>query len=178
VNSSKTDLVVLVDTSDSEVGTMEKLAAHQQGLLHRAISVFIFNSNGELLLQRRAFGKYHSEGLWTNTCCSHPYPEESSLDAANRRLLEEMGMTCDLSFAFKFTYHAELENNLIEHELDHVFIGYSDATPHLNTDEANAFRWASMDTLVQEIHQTPSRFTEWFKILIRQHIDKLQPQIV
>lgn len=175
MNTDSKDYVVLVDSSDRELGTMEKLEAHQKGLLHRAVSVFIFNNSGELLLQRRAFGKYHSEGLWTNTCCSHPYPNESAKDAAERRLLEEMGMQCELTFAFTFEYEAQLDNQLSEHELDHVFIGYSDATPHLNTDEASAFRWAGLETLNNEVSKHPERFTKWFQILLQEHTTKLQP---
>ena len=137
--------VVLVDSNDKAMGTMEKLEAHKKGLLHRAISVFIFNDKKELLLQRRAFDKYHSGGLWTNTCCSHPYPNEKIIDAANRRLEEEMGIITSLKKCFDFVYHAKLENDLIEHEYDHVFVGFSNQTPHLNLVEASSFKWLSMD---------------------------------
>ncbi|MDG2505941.1 MAG: isopentenyl-diphosphate Delta-isomerase, partial [Crocinitomicaceae bacterium] len=130
--------VQLVDTQDNPNGSMEKLEAHEKGLLHRALSVLIINTKKEILLQRRALGKYHSPGLWTNTCCSHPYPGENPTEAANRRLKEEMGMVADLEFAFKFQYKCDFDNGLIEHELDHVFIGETDDTPHLNTDEAMA----------------------------------------
>ena len=128
--------VQLVDTQDNPNGSMEKLEAHEKGLLHRALSVLIINTNKEILLQRRALGKYHSPGLWTNTCCSHPYPGENPTEAANRRLKEEMGMVADLEFAFKFQYKCDFDNGLIEHELDHVFMGKTDDIPHLNTDEA------------------------------------------
>ena len=136
--------VQLVDTQDNPNGSMEKLEAHEKGLLHRALSVLIINTKKEILLQRRALGKYHSPGLWTNTCCSHPYPGENPTEAANRRLKEEMGMVADLEFAFKFQYKCDFDNGLIEHELDHVFIGETDDTPHLNTDEAMAFKWMSI----------------------------------
>jgi isopentenyl-diphosphate delta-isomerase len=153
---------------------MEKMEAHQKGLLHRAFSVLIFNDNGELLLQKRAFGKYHSEGLWTNTCCSHPFPGESILEAGKRRLFEEMGFTCELSEVFSFKYKAELENGLIEHELDHVLIGFSDETPHLNLDEVSAFKWMSIDTIKAEISEKPSQYTAWFRILIDEYKSKIQ----
>lgn len=128
--------VQLVDAEDNPNGSMEKLEAHEKGALHRALSVLIINSKKEILLQRRALGKYHSPGLWTNTCCSHPYPGEDPNEAAKRRLQEEMGMSSELTFLFKFQYKCDFENGLIEHELDHVFIGKTDDTPHLNTDEA------------------------------------------
>ena len=143
--------VQLVDNQDNPIGVMEKLLAHEKGELHRALSVIILNSKKELLLQRRALGKYHSPGLWTNTCCSHPYPEEDALEAAKRRLQEEMGMSADLKFLFKFLYKCDFDNGLIEHELDHVFIGTTDQTPHLNTDEAMAFSWVSIEELETNI---------------------------
>lgn len=167
--------VILVDELDNELSQMEKLEAHEKGLLHRAISVFIFNSKGELLLQRRAFRKYHSEGLWTNTCCSHPVPGESTLEAGVRRLDEEMGMTCELSQAFSFIYKAEFENGLTEYELDHVLVGYSDETPHLNPEEAISFQWMSLNKLKEEIINNPHQYTEWFKILILEHMNELIP---
>jgi isopentenyl-diphosphate delta-isomerase len=162
--------VILVDEFDNELGEMEKLEAHEKGLLHRAISVFIFNSSGELLLQRRAFSKYHSEGLWTNTCCSHPVPGESVVDAGIRRLHEEMGMSCELFSAFSFIYRTEFKNGLTEYELDHVLVGYSDETPHLNPEEAIAFQWMSLTQLNEEIKNKPEYYTEWFKILILEHM--------
>ena len=133
--------VILVDINDQEIGRMEKLEAHRKGLLHRALSVFIFNSKHELLLQQRALHKYHSAGLWTNTCCSHPRAGEQVIDAANRRLKEEMGMQATLTCAGHFIYKTDLEHGLIEHELDYVFFGNTTTEPILNTDEAAAFRW-------------------------------------
>ncbi len=166
--------VILVDENDREVGLMEKMEAHRKGLLHRAFSVLVFNENGELLLQRRAFGKYHSEGLWTNTCCSHPYPGESILEAGKRRLFEEMGFTCELSEVFSFIYKAELENGLTEYELDHVLIGFSDETPHLNLEEVSAFKWMSIDDIKNDMSENHSQYTAWFQILIEEHQSKIQ----
>ena len=161
--------VQLVDTQDNPNGSMEKLEAHEKGLLHRALSVLIINTNKEILLQRRALGKYHSPGLWTNTCCSHPYPGENPTEAANRRLKEEMGMVADLEFAFKFQYKCDFDNGLIEHELDHVFIGETDDTPHLNTDEAMAFKWMSIEELETDMKNNPDNYTYWFKWMIEKH---------
>lgn len=166
--------VILVSKENLAIGSMEKLEAHQKGLLHRAFSVLVFNNKGELLLQRRAFGKYHSEGLWTNTCCSHPIPGETNMEAAHRRLQEEMGFDCDLEEAFHFIYHAPLDNNLIEHELDHVLIGFSEETPHLNTDEAIAFKWMDLDSIKSEMQTHPQHYTFWFKLIILEHLDQLK----
>jgi isopentenyl-diphosphate delta-isomerase len=169
--------VQLVDSSDQPTGAMEKLEAHKKGLLHRAISVLIFNSKGEMLLQRRALHKYHSPGLWTNTCCSHPYPNEDSKEAAERRLKEEMNIETSLNFVFKFTYNASFSNGLIENELDHVFIGYSDETPHLNTDEAVAFKWIDLIALRESIQNSPELYTVWFKIIINDYFDQIESQL-
>ena len=157
------NLVILVDEQDNEIGTMEKMEAHRLALLHRAVSVFIVNSKGEWLLQRRAEHKYHSKGLWTNTCCSHPYPNESNLDAAHRRLMEEMGLECELMELFSFMHKEELENGLTEHELDHVFVGFSDAEPTLNPEEAMEWKWIKFPVLMYEVHTKPYEFTIWFK---------------
>ncbi|MCE2731925.1 MAG: isopentenyl-diphosphate Delta-isomerase [Cyclobacteriaceae bacterium] len=159
--------VVLVNENDQQVGQMEKLKAHQLGLLHRAFSVFIFNSKGELLLQQRADGKYHSGGLWTNTCCSHPLPGESLHDAVNRKLKQEMGLTLSANHSFSFIYKATLDNDLTEHELDHVFIGYSDQPPVLNPQEAKAWKYQSLTEIKKEIGQQPEKFTAWFKLLLQ-----------
>jgi isopentenyl-diphosphate delta-isomerase len=154
--------VILVDGADNEVGNAEKLYAHQQGLLHRAISVFIFNSKGEWLLQKRAANKYHSGGLWTNSCCSHPRPGEETADAAKRRLKEEMGIECELKFLFSFRYRAEVGNDLIEHELDHVFIGTSDQTPNPDANEAEAFQYFNTGEIAERLKTQPEAFTVWF----------------
>ena len=156
--------VILVDEKDNQVGLMPKLEAHQKGLLHRAFSVFIFNSDYKLLLQKRASSKYHSGGLWTNTCCSHPRDGEDTADAANRRLYEEMGIKTSLRKVYEFIYRAELDNNLIENEFDHVFYGIYNDDPILNTDEADDFKWIDMETLRNDIDNNQDQFTVWFKI--------------
>lgn len=170
----QSNFVVLVDENDHPLGVMEKMEAHEKGLLHRAFSVLIFNHSGELLLQRRAFGKYHSEGLWTNTCCSHPYPDEDIITAGKRRLEEEMGFTCEIHEIFSFIYKATLDKGLTEHELDHVLIGFSDETPHLNLEEASAFKWMSIEKIKAEMQQMPEQFTAWFRILIEENSHKIQ----
>lgn len=163
--------VILVDEKDNEIGLMAKTEAHKKALLHRAISVFIFNSNGEWLLQRRALTKYHSGGLWTNACCTHPLPNESNIDAANRRLKEEMGMHCSLKELFSFTYKETLDNELTEHELDYVFIGITDLMPVINTDEVAEFKYIKYDSLILDIRNNPSHYTVWFmKIIERVHL--------
>ena len=166
--------VQLVDAQDQPAGTMEKIEAHRLGLLHRALSVIIVNSKKELLLQRRAKGKYHSPGLWTNTCCSHPYPDELPLDAANRRLKEEMGMDSELEYVFKFLYKVDFENGLIEHELDHVFVGKSDENPKLNPEEAMDFKWVSITSLEKNMNEHPESYTFWFKLIIQSYGDSLK----
>ncbi len=157
--------VILVDEIDNQIGVMEKIEAHQKALLHRAVSVFIFNSGGEWILQRRALGKYHSNGLWTNTCCSHPYPGESSLEAAKRRLMEEMGMKCDLKEIFTFTYKASLDNELTEYELDHVFIGISDDLPQINEEEVWEWKAVSKSNLYMDLNINSHMYTVWFRKL-------------
>jgi len=156
--------VILVDKNDNQVGLMPKLEAHEKGVLHRAFSIFIFNSNYELLLQKRASSKYHSGGLWTNTCCSHPREGEDILDAANRRLDEEMGIKTSLRKVYDFIYKAELDNQLTEHEFDHVFYGVFDNDPILNKDEAEDFKWVDMETLNNDIIKNEDNYTVWFKI--------------
>tara|TARA_Y100000741_G_scaffold314968_1_gene260642 strand:+ start:315 stop:833 length:519 start_codon:yes stop_codon:yes gene_type:complete len=156
--------VILVDKNDNQVGLMPKLEAHEKGLLHRAFSIFVFNSRYELLLQKRASSKYHSGGLWTNTCCSHPREGEDTLDAANRRLDEEMGIKTSLRKVYDFIYKAELDNQLTEHEFDHVFYGVCDRDPILNKDEAEDFKWVDMETLNNDIIKNGNNYTVWFKI--------------
>jgi isopentenyl-diphosphate delta-isomerase len=168
------DQVVLVNEDDVEIGLMPKLEAHQKGILHRAFSVFIFNSKGEMLLQQRAFGKYHSEGLWSNTCCSHPLPDESAHHGAIRRLQEEMGIHADLRFLFSFQYHVNLENGLTENELDHVFWGISDARPDINTDEVSNFRYMKIQDIKAGMLAHPDQYTEWFKICLAEVEDKIK----
>ena len=162
--------VILVDKNDKEFGSMEKQEAHVKGLLHRAFSVFIFNDKNELLLQRRAVKKYHSGGLWTNTCCSHPRQNETTLDAAKRRLVEEMGMRCDLKKQFDFIYKAKLDNNLYEHEFDHVFFGFSNDLPQINTKEVEEYTYKTLEVIGNEIKTNPEKYTEWFKICFKEVI--------
>ena len=156
--------VILVDENDNQVGLMPKLEAHQIGLLHRAFSFFIFNSKYELLLQKRASSKYHSGGLWTNTCCSHPREGEEILDAAKRRLIEEMGIDTSLRKVHDFIYKAELDNDLTEHEFDHVLYGIYNEDPIINKDEADDFKWIDMDSLNEDIKTNGNNYTIWFKI--------------
>jgi isopentenyl-diphosphate delta-isomerase len=160
------EFVVLVDEYDNDIGVMEKLEAHHKGLLHRAFSIFIFNDKKELLLQQRAVSKYHSGGLWTNTCCSHPRPNETIKDAANRRLFEEMGMTCDLVVKNSFIYKSPFENGLTEHELDYVLIGYSNQNPNINEQEVEHYKWMTISDIKTDIHHNPSHYTSWFKIAL------------
>jgi isopentenyl-diphosphate delta-isomerase len=160
------DFVILVDEKDNEIGVMEKLQAHEEGLLHRAFSVFIFNDKNELLLQQRALTKYHSAGLWANTCCSHPRPNETIKDSANRRLFEEMGMGCDLKIETNFIYKTEFENGLIEHELDYVLVGFTNQNPILNPDEVGSFKWQSITDIKMDIVFNPQNYASWFKIAL------------
>ncbi len=160
------EYVILVDEKDCELGVMEKMQAHIEGKLHRAFSVFIFNDKGEMLLQQRALSKYHSGGLWTNTCCSHPRPNETIKDAANRRLFEEMGMSCDLTIKTSFIYKAPFDNGLTEHELDYVLIGTSNQNPLINPEEVETYSWKSLDTIKKDLHLNSNRYTAWFKIAI------------
>jgi len=169
------EYVILVDKNDNELGTMDKLEAHNKALLHRAISVFILNANGEWLLQRRALHKYHSNGLWTNTCCSHPYPGETSMDAAHRRLREEMGMKAELKEIFSFIYKEALDNQLTEYELDHVFVGESNEHPSINTNEVLEWKYISYDDLAVSVIKNPHDYTVWFRKIVKrvnQHLNQ------
>jgi isopentenyl-diphosphate delta-isomerase len=156
--------VILVDEQDQPVGACEKMSAHEQGLLHRAFSVFIFNSRGRLLLQQRSKGKYHSGGLWTNTCCSHPRPGETTEDAAYRRLQEEMGFQTELFHAFTFTYRAALDKELVEHEIDHVFTGIYEGEVFPNSEEAMDHSYMDMVQLEESLERFPEKFTVWLRI--------------
>jgi isopentenyl-diphosphate Delta-isomerase len=164
--------VILVDESDRETGTMEKLRAHQEGVLHRAFSVCIFNDSGELLLHKRAAGKYHSPDLWTNTCCSHPRPGERTSEAALRRLQEEMGFTCAIEPAFEFIYRAELDQDLIEHEYDHVFTGIWNGIPSPAADEVSEWEYRAPADVLADMHVRPERYTAWFRILLPRLIEE------
>ncbi|MCD6018367.1 MAG: isopentenyl-diphosphate delta-isomerase [Bacteroidetes bacterium] len=158
------EYVILVDENDNEMGVMEKMKAHREGVLHRAFSVFIFNDKEELLLQQRASNKYHSARLWTNTCCSHPRPNETIKDAAHRRLFEEMGISCDLTIKTNFIYKSPFENGLTEHELDYVLIGKTNKNPQINIEEVKNFKWMSISDIKKQLQSNPENYTIWFKI--------------
>lgn len=162
------DDVILVDAEDRQIGTESKMPAHVSGKLHRAFSIFIFSANGQVMLQQRAFAKHHSGGLWTNTCCSHPRPGETTDAAAHRRLREEMGFDCALEHKFSFIYRAELDHGLIEHEFDHVFTGQFDGAPEINSHEAAAWRWADSAEVDREIVANQQNYTVWFRIAWQQ----------
>lgn len=169
-------LLVLVDEDDTEVGIASKSQVHALGLLHRAFSVFIFNERGELLLQRRSMKKYHSAGLWSNTCCGHPYPGERVKDAAERRLSEEMGFTAPLNHLFTFTYRAALSNGLIEYEVDHVFTGHYSSSIMFNVDEVMDSRFSSLEEL--DAIMDPQAYSAWFHLAypqVRQYMRKRTP---
>ena len=151
--------VILVNEKDEPIGLMGKMEAHEKGLLHRAFSVFIFNSKQEVLLQQRAACKYHSPNLWTNTCCSHPRAGETNQQAGERRLQEEMGLQVPLQEVFSFIYKAPFDNGLTEHEYDHVLIGYSDAQPQINPEEVASWKWLSLEAIKEDILQAPERYT-------------------
>ena len=157
--------VILVNEKDEPIGLMGKMEAHEKGLLHRAFSVFIFNSKQEVLLQQRAACKYHSPNLWTNTCCSHPRAGETNQQAGERRLQEEMGLQVPLREVFSFIYKAPFDNGLTEHEYDHVLVGYSDAQPQINPEEVASWKWLSLEAIKEDILQAPERYTAWFKII-------------
>jgi len=162
---------MIVDASGQVIGTMDKLAAHKTGMLHRAFSVFIFNSKGQLLLQQRALHKYHSGGLWTNTTCSHPKLGEKTMAAAHRRLQEEMGIDCELTEVFQFSYRHEFENGLIENEYDHVFIGICDQLPVPDPAEVSSFKYIDIDQLKYELSEQPELYTAWFKICLERVLE-------
>jgi len=164
----KEEEVILVDHQDQVLGTMPKIEAHEKGLLHRAFSVFILNSENKVLLQKRAKNKYHSPDLWTNTCCSHQRMNETSLSAGNRRLIEEMGIDIELEEIFTFKYKAPFTNGLIEHELDHVLIGYSEKNPIINPEEVSDWKWVDIDFILQDLTNNPNIYTIWFKIVFDQ----------
>jgi isopentenyl-diphosphate delta-isomerase len=156
--------VILVNENDEQVGTMDKMEAHRKALLHRAFSIFILNSKGEMLLQRRAQDKYHSGGLWTNACCSHPLPGESTIEAAERRLKEELGFTIPLSKALEFIYKVAFENGLTEYEYDHVFIAQYDGEIHPDPDEVLDYCYKNIGEIRNSLSSHSHKYTEWFKI--------------
>jgi isopentenyl-diphosphate delta-isomerase len=155
--------IALVDTKDNIIGYADKIQVHQQGLLHRAFSIFIFNNNMELLLQKRAASKYHSPLLWTNTCCSHFIEGKEFVDYAHERLVYEMGIKSELKYIFKFHYKIHFDNNLIENEIDHVFFGIYNSEPSINTLEVDDFIWINFQNLRAEVKLNPQLYTYWFK---------------
>lgn len=158
--------VILVDREDNQIGTMEKMEAHRKGVLHRAFSVLLFDSAGRMLIQKRAHDKYHSRNLWTNACCSHPLPGETLEEATRRRLQEELGIDVQPAYRYSFIYRAELDQNLIEHELDHVFVGTFDGEPETNEREVSDWKYVDIESLKHDIQQQPEAYTEWFKLIM------------
>jgi isopentenyl-diphosphate delta-isomerase len=159
-----TQEVILVTETDEMIGTADKMKAHTEGLLHRAFSIFIFDTKGRMLLQQRSNEKYHGARLWSNTCCSHPFPGEKIEEAASRRLQEEMGFATSLSKLFEFRYRAEVENNLVEHEYDHVFVGTYEGEVRINKNEVADYCYEEMERLKRTINEAPDKFTAWFKL--------------
>lgn len=168
------ELVILVDKNDKVLGLMPKMEAHKKALLHRAFSVFVFNEKCQLLLQQRALDKYHSPGLWTNTCCSHQRQDEETIAAGKRRLQEEMGINCDLKALFRFIYKAPFENGLTEHELDHVLVGTYNENPIINHSEVAAFKWMALEEVDADINANPNIYTAWFKIILKEYLAHLK----
>ena len=163
------DKVILVDNNDNQIGLMPKLEAHEKGVLHRAFSVFIFNNDGELMLQRRALTKYHSPGLWTNTCCSHQRDGETNIISGKRRLNEEMGFDTELFEKTSFIYKAKFDNGLTDHEVDHVLVGSYNHSPLINSTEGDSGKWMSMENIKKDIKDHPDYYTAWFKIIFEKY---------
>ena len=166
--------VVLVSEKDEILGVMDKMQAHENGILHRAFSVFLFNDKGEMLLQKRAADKYHSPNQWTNAVCSHPRMGETYMEAAQRRLKEELGIETPITYRFNFLYKADVGQNLWEHELDHVFTGNFEGEFKLNEEEVSEVRYISIDELDKEMSTNPENFTEWFKIILKEYKQHLE----
>lgn len=162
------EYVILVNNNDQPLGAMEKMEAHEKGVMHRAFSIFIFNREGKLMLQKRAEEKYHSPGLWTNTVCSHPRTGEKTKDAAHRRMVEEMGFDCSFEEAFSFIYKANVGSDLIEHEFDHVFVGHSDTQPVPNPEEVGDWKYVDFDWVVKDVEANPENYTVWFIIALKE----------
>lgn len=170
----KEELVILVDQEDNKIGLMPKMEAHEKAVLHRAFSVFIFNKDNELMLQQRALHKYHSPGLWTNTCCSHQRDGESNIEAGTRRLREEMGFTAPLKETTSFIYKAPFDNGLTEHELDHILVGTYNDIPVINKDEVASWKWMPLEKVKEDIIVHPDQYTAWFKIIFDKFYTYLQ----
>lgn len=166
--------VILVNEQDEQIGLMPKMEAHEKALLHRAFSVFVFNAKNELMIQQRAFGKYHSPGLWTNTCCSHQRDGESNVEAGKRRLQEEMGFSTELKDTISFIYKAPFDNGLTEHEFDHILVGYFEGEPTINPEEVHAWKWMALEDLRADMEQQPQLYTEWFKIIFDKYYKHIQ----
>jgi isopentenyl-diphosphate delta-isomerase len=167
------EMVILVNEKDEKIGLMPKQEAHEKALLHRAFSVFIFNDKEELMLQQRAFDKYHSPGLWTNTCCSHQRDGESNIEAGKRRLMEEMGFVTELKETISFIYKAPFDNGLTEHEYDHILVGHFNGTPQLNPAEVANWKWMAVSDVKKDITLNPTTYTEWFKIIFDKYYEHI-----
>lgn len=165
--------VILVNERDEPIGVMPKMEAHEKALLHRAFSVFVFNDDNELLLQQRALGKYHSPGLWTNTCCSHQREGESNIEAGKRRLMEEMGFETELTEVLSFIYKAPFDNGLTEHEFDHIMIGHYSEEPKINPGEVASWKWMSLEAVKKDMANFPENYTVWFKIIFDKFYDHI-----
>jgi isopentenyl-diphosphate delta-isomerase len=170
----KEELVILVDEQDNQIGLMPKMEAHEKAILHRAFSVFIFNDKNELMLQQRALHKYHSPGLWTNTCCSHQREGENNIAAGTRRLQEEMGFVVPLKETTSFIYKAPFDNGLTEHELDHILVGSYEGQPIINEDEVAAWKWMPLEAVKDDIQEHPEEYTAWFKIIFERFYSHLE----
>ena len=168
------DFVILVNKNDKKIGLMPKMEAHKKGVLHRAFSVFIFNNKNELMIQKRNINKYHSPGLWTNTCCSHQKDGESNINAGKRRLLEEMGFCVELNEIGSFIYNVGVDNGLIEHELDYILVGKYNGNVKINSDEVDNWKWMSLDNIKDDIRTRSKNYTEWFKIIMDNYYTQLK----
>lgn len=165
--------LILVDKNDQPIGTCEKMEAHEKALLHRAFSILLFNQKGEMFLQKRFSGKYHSGGLWTNACCGHPRPDEDTKAAATRRVMEELGMTCPLEETFSFYYKAPFDNGLTEHEFVHVYYGFYEGDFSPNPEEVEDFKWIGLEALKEDMHLNPSFYTAWFFLYCSERWDRI-----
>ena len=170
----KEEQVILVNEKDEQIGLMPKMEAHEKALLHRAFSVFVFNDKNQLMIQQRAKGKYHSPGLWTNTCCSHQREGESNIEAGKRRLQEEMGFTTELKDTISFIYKAPFDNGLTEHEFDHILVGRYNDEPDFNREEVSDYKWVSLQELKLDMKQNPQVYTEWFKIIFEKYYETIE----
>ena len=173
----KEEKVILVTAKDEPIGFMPKIEAHEKAVLHRAFSVFVINSRNELMLQQRAFKKYHSPGLWTNTCCSHQRDQEGNIEAGIRRLKEEMGFETDLEYLFNFIYKAPFDNGLTEHELDHVMLGRYENEPSINPEEVASWKWMNIDRIHIDLLDNPENYTVWFTIIFERFYNHIKEKV-